>query len=88
MKIFKLFLLKRTINLIGEAYKLDIPIISFGNIKRNTSTVSYLIDGSFQKKKFKNFHQFLLYSILKKSKNKMVRRVKQKQKNVLRSNFL
>lgn len=71
-----------SINLISEVVKLDIPIILFGgnSLQKDILNVLYFVKGNFLKKKFKLFFQFLLYSILKKPKSKMIRKFKQKRK--------
>ena len=55
-------------NLVSEARKLSIPIIYFGSLTQELDGISYSVEGNFFKKKIKNFFQFLIYSILKKSK--------------------
>lgn len=66
-------------NLVLEASKLEIPIIYFGDTSKKISEGSYLINGYFLKKPFKNFYQFLIYTILKKPKNQVVKKVKEKR---------
>jgi len=54
--------------LILESYNLDIPIISIGDVNSRNSFFTFKIPGSFLKIKMKIFCQFLIYSLLKKSK--------------------
>ena len=59
---------EKLFNLVSEARKLSIPIIYFGSLTQEFDGISYRVEGNFVKKKIKNFFQFLIYSILKKSK--------------------
>lgn len=78
-----LFNPSNSINLNAESAKLNIPLISFGISDKISSNITYLIYGNFFSKKFKQFYQFLIYSILKKAKNKVSKHKKPKQKRVL-----
>lgn len=70
---------KNSNNLLSEALKLNIPIIAFGNMYKDLSNLIYLVEGRFITKKIKNFYQFLIYSILKKPKNKLIKITKNKK---------
>lgn len=58
----------KDLNTIIESYKLNIPVITLGTTGISNSMVTYKIPGTFFKNKIKFFFQFLIYSILKKSK--------------------
>jgi len=57
-------------NIVPECAKLSIPVIYLGSLVKGIENVSYLVEGRFANRKIKNFFQFLIYSILKKSKYK------------------
>lgn len=67
-------------NLLLESSKLNIPMVFFGDGGKGLENIPYLIEGTFLRKKIKSFYQFLIYSILKKRKNKVLIR---KQKKIL-----
>jgi hypothetical protein len=54
--------------IVPECSKLSIPVIYLGPLVKGVEHVSYLVEGRFVNRKRKNFFQFLIYSILKKSK--------------------
>jgi hypothetical protein len=56
-------------NVVPECQKLSIPTIYFGRRTKGLDGVSYVVEGNFVHRKIKNFVLFLMYSILKKSKN-------------------
>jgi hypothetical protein len=56
------------LNTILESYKLNIPVITLGTNIISNSMVTYKIPGIFLKNKIKIFFQFLIYTLLKKSK--------------------
>jgi ribosomal protein S2 len=58
----------KELNTILEAYKLNIPVITLGTNMISNSMVTYKIPGIFLKNKIKIFFQFLIYTLLKKSK--------------------
>jgi len=58
----------KDLNTIIESYKLNIPVITLGTTGISNSMVTYKIPGTFFRNKIKIFFQFLIYSILKKSK--------------------
>lgn len=58
----------KDLNIILESYKLNIPIITLGTDIISNSMVTYKIPGTFLRNKIKIFFQFLIYTILKKSK--------------------
>jgi len=67
--------------IVPECRRLSIPIVYFGRVTKGLEGVSYVVEGNFVNRKIKNFVQFLIYSILKKSKIKDVCKNK-----VIRSN--
>jgi len=56
--------------IVPECRRLSIPIVYFGRSTEGLEGVSYFVEGNFVNRKIKNFLQFLIYSILKKSKTK------------------
>lgn len=65
----------KALDIVLEASWLNIPIIVFGDIyDQYFSNIIYLLWGNFIKKKIQSFYQFLIYSILKKKKNKLIKR--------------
>ena len=67
-QLIVIFTEEKLSNLVSEARKLSIPIIYFGSLTQELDGISYSVEGNFFKKKIKNFFQFLIYSILKRSK--------------------
>jgi len=58
-------------DIVPECIKLSIPVIYFGKVVKGLEGVFYIVEGRFANRKIKNFFQFLIYSILKKSKIKV-----------------
>lgn len=56
-------------SIVPECKKLSIPTIYFGKFREGLRDITYVVEGNFINRRMKNFFQFLIYSILKKSKN-------------------
>jgi len=66
-----LFNEEKIYDIVPECTKLSIPVIYFGKVVKGLEGVFYIVEGRFVNTKVKNLFQFLIYSILKKSKIKV-----------------